>query len=224
MTSIADLLASEKSRPGFTNEAKAAMWSGIEKSVAGAAVAGGAAAGASAAAAKIATWKIGAIASAALVVGAGAGAALHASFAPPKEVVIERTVTVQAPPPPIVSAPTIVATPEDLPSARPIAKIASPTPSASAPAKDPSLARERNLLDMARTALSRGDTSSALSAVETHAKEFPRSQLAQEREVLAIQALVSAGRVPEARRRAAAFHTAFPKSPLGAIVDEATGP
>jgi hypothetical protein len=75
---------------------------------------------------------------------------------------------------------------------------------------------------MARTALGRGDASSALAAVDTHAREFPRSQLAQEREVIAIQALAAAGRVPEAKRRAAAFRAAFPGSPLQTIVDDAT--
>ncbi|MCA9590992.1 MAG: hypothetical protein KC657_37095 [Myxococcales bacterium] len=75
---------------------------------------------------------------------------------------------------------------------------------------------------MGRTALSRGDAAGALAALDTHAREFPKSQLAEEREVLAIQALASSGRVAEARRRAARFRTTFPKSPLMSIVDEAT--
>jgi hypothetical protein len=228
MTSIADLLAVERSRPGFSREAKDAMWSGIEKSVAASAVVGAAAAATTSAAtttaAKVATWKIGAALSAALAIGAGAGAAAHATFTEPKTVIVERPAP-PPPPAPRIQAPPIVptATPADLPTvtatAAPIAK---PTASASAAPKDPSLARERTLLDMGRTALSRGDTSAALSALDTHAKEFPKSQLAQEREVLAIQALASAGRMPEARNRAALFRTAYPKSPLISIVDEAT--
>lgn len=97
------------------------------------------------------------------------------------------------------------------------------TPSmAPAPAKDPSLARERTLLDMARTALARGSTADALAAVDTHAREFPTSQLAEEREVLAVQALDSAGRTDEAKRRATSFRSRWPRSPLIPIVDEAS--
>jgi len=223
MSSIADLLATEKSRPGFTPEAKAAMWAGVEKSIAGAVVAGAAGATATAAATKVASWKIAALASAALVVGAGAGAAAHATFAEPKTktktVVVERTVEVKVAAPVVSVAPTQETVVAPIASSHPLATAKA---SSAPPAKDPSLARERNLLDMARTALSRGDTSSALSAIDTHAKEFPKSQLAQEREVLAIQALAGAGRMPEARQRAASFRAAYPKSPLVSIVDEAT--
>ena len=111
------------------------------------------------------------------------------------------------------------------PSAPPSAHARANAPAsatAATAAKDPSLARERTLLDMARTALSRGDASGALGSLDTHAREFPSSQLAEEREVLAIQALASAGRASEARKRAAAFRTRFVNSPLLPIVDEAT--
>jgi hypothetical protein len=242
--SIEELLAAERGRPGFSTKERAAMWSGIEKAISGAAVAG-AAAGATAAAtdaaskatttnaaAKIASWKIGALVSAALAVGAGAGAAAHARWAPPKTVYVDRAVAAppaSAPSPDVTPAPLAPALDVSaLPPASPARAVTTPaaravpaTPASGAP-KDPALARERTLLDMARTALGRGDATSALSAVDTHAREFPRSQLAEEREVIAVQALAAAGRLPEAKRRAAAFHDAFPSSPLAAIVDEAT--
>jgi len=74
---------------------------------------------------------------------------------------------------------------------------------------------------MAGTALGRGDALSALGAVDTHAREFPKGQLAEEREVIAIQTLASAGRSADASKRASAFHAACPKSAFGVIVDEA---
>lgn len=230
MTSIDDLLASERARPGYTDEAKSDMWRGIEKSIAMGAAAGGAAAAATAAAAaaktttvaKLATWKVGALGVGALVVGTGIGALGHARLAEPKVVTVEKvvtttttvTVTTPAAPPPVVSI-------ESLPTARAPSVPAATTSAAAPTAKDPDLARERTLLDMARTALGRGDAASALAALDSHTKEFKRSQLAEEREVLAVQALASAGRRDEATRRAAAFHATFPKSALGAVVDDA---
>lgn len=232
MTSIDDLLASERARPGYTDEAKTAMWSGIERSIAmgaaagmAAGAAGAAGAKATTAAAKIAVWKLGAVGVGVLAVGAGLGALGHARLAEPRVVTIEKvvttttTVTVAATAPPTTTALSPAVSVGSLPSARAPAPVA--PPAATPAAKDPDLARERTLLDMARTALGRGDAAAALSAVNTHAREFERSQLAEEREVLAVQALASAGRRDEATRRAAAFHTNFPKSALGAVVDDA---
>lgn len=189
-------------------------------------------------AAKLAKWKLAGLLSAVALAGAGAGAGAHARFATPKVVEVERAaqpasaVSVVAPPqtaspepvPPTATALATAASSASAPSpAQPkAARAAAPSAQTAAPAKDPSLARERTLLDMARTALSRGDASGALASLDTHAREFPRSQLAPEREVLAIQALASTGRMPEARKRAAAFRTHFANSPLLPIVDEAT--
>lgn len=226
MTSIDDLLAAERARPGYTDEAKAEMWSGIEKSLAmGAAAgiaAGAAGAATSKAAAKIAAWKLGAVGAFALVVGAGAGALGHARLAEPRVVTVEKVVTTTTTVTVTASAPAVPVPVASLPSVASARAPAAPAATTSAPsAKDPDLARERTLLDMARTALGRGDAAAALSAVDTHAREFQRSQLAEEREVLAVQALASAGRRDEATRRAAAFHRSFPKSALGAVVDDA---
>jgi hypothetical protein len=246
---IDDLLKAERGRKGFSTSQRADLWKGIASAIGPLPGGGGsdpdtkpdaaprsppAAAPplAPAPAAALAGWKIGSIVALAAIGGAGVGAIAHARWAEPKIVVVDRAVEVPAP---VVVAPPIVAAPDTPPpplvaSAAPVraapairASAATTTPAAPAP-RDPGLARERTLLDMARTALSRGDSTAALSAADTHAREFPSSQLAEEREVLAIQALAAANRSPEARRRAAVFRMTYPKSALLPIVEEAAAP
>lgn len=108
-------------------------------------------------------------------------------------------------------------------------KIPTPTPSRvlrdDARSKaDDALARERSLLDMGRTALARGDTDAALAAVRSLEREAPGGQLVEERELLAVQSLVTADRLEEARRRAARFHEKYPSSPLLDVVVDAVSP
>jgi hypothetical protein len=86
---------------------------------------------------------------------------------------------------------------------------------------DKSLAGERVLLERARSALARGDGEQALAAANQHATKYPHGQLAEEREALAIQALVAAGRAKEAADRAGRFRLAYPDSVLLPVVDEA---
>jgi len=81
-----------------------------------------------------------------------------------------------------------------------------------APSASASLAAERVVLDEARSALSEGDASRALALTETHAQRFAHPQLGEEREALAIQALVSGGRYYNARARAARFRATWPSS------------
>jgi hypothetical protein len=52
-----------------------------------------------------------------------------------------------------------------------------------------------------------------------HAKAYPNGALAQEREVIAIEALVKLGRRDEAAKRATGFHKSFPQSSHGERVD-----
>jgi hypothetical protein len=52
----------------------------------------------------------------------------------------------------------------------------------------------------------------ALQALDAHRSRFPHGNFEQEREVLAIEALVRLGRRDEARARAGAFAVAFPQS------------
>jgi hypothetical protein len=77
---------------------------------------------------------------------------------------------------------------------------------------DTALAEERSLIDRARSALARGDSSSSLEACDLHARKFPRGRLSEERELLAVQALVRSHALDAARARAGRFRTNYPKS------------
>ena len=112
--------------------------------------------------------------------------------------------------PPSVIAPPVTTTPT------------LPTASASA-ARDTDLASERALIEMARSALSHGNPAQALDAVGRHAAKFPYGQLVEERENIAIHALVASGRLDEAHARAERFHKRFPKSIFLPSIDAAVG-
>jgi hypothetical protein len=97
-------------------------------------------------------------------------------------------------------------------------------PSASAPAEaPPSVAvpdvaggpkddrSETDLLESARNRLS-ANPGEALSLTQEHAVRFPRGALSQERELLAIQALLALGRGDEARARRDRFVSTYPGS------------
>jgi hypothetical protein len=95
---------------------------------------------------------------------------------------------------------------------------------ADVPGRDVDLAAERALLEIARTALARGQSARALEALQRHATEFPRGRLGEEREALSIQALLAAGRRDEARARAERFEKTFPRSLLLPAIDAALAP
>lgn len=103
--------------------------------------------------------------------------------------------------------------PAPITSASAWSRVAAPaTPSVAAP--QGTLAQERELVEGARAALTRGRPADALAATDLHARLFPRGRLAEEREVLAITALTSLGRTPEAEARRARFLHAYPDSLL----------
>lgn len=181
----------------------------------------------------------------AAIVGGGIGAAVHARLATPFAVVAvvavapsasETTVALPASVSPVAprseaDASTIAV--EALPTV-PSAALARATASAHATtsaldgtsdvgAKDVDLGMERALIERARMASARGDNASALAALDRHAQDFPRGRLTEEREALAIQALVQAGRLEEARGRAARFRTRFPSSVFLAAISAALG-
>jgi hypothetical protein len=112
----------------------------------------------------------------------GRGGEVHRSIADrvPLSAVSSSPVTQTAAVPPV---PTI--TPSDVPSAEPpAARVAIPSAKAHAPTArpvpgDPN--EERVLVDTARTALARGREADALTAIEEHARQFPRGRLAEER-------------------------------------------
>jgi hypothetical protein len=77
-----------------------------------------------------------------------------------------------------------------------------------APAPESELA----LLRRAQGALD-GDPAAALALTDQHARDYPRGLFAQEREVLAIEALLKLRRKPAAVDRAAQFMRSFAQSP-----------
>ena len=85
------------------------------------------------------------------------------------------------------------------------------------------LGDEQALLEAARRALAAGDPRGALAAVSTHERRFAAGGLAEERDVLRIQAHARAGRMDEARAFAERFRARYPHSLLRAAVDYALG-
>ncbi len=94
------------------------------------------------------------------------------------------------------------------------ARVAAPAP-VEAVAPTDSLAREIPLIDAGRSDLATAP-SRALAALETHRREFPRGQLAAEREFLAVQALLQMNRIADANKRAAELAARYPSSSYAA--------
>jgi len=94
------------------------------------------------------------------------------------------------------------------------ARVAAPAPAEAAAPTD-SLAREIPLIDAGRSDLATAP-SRALAALETHRREFPRGQLAAEREFLAVQALLQMNRIADANKRAAELAARYPSSSYAA--------
>ncbi|XXX80362.1 hypothetical protein WMF30_16485 [Sorangium sp. So ce134] len=123
-----------------------------------------------------------------------------------------------APPPAAAPAPEPAPAAEPAPPA-PVARReaprssrpAAPAPDALAAVDNDDLVRESNLLDRSRAALAQ-DPAAALAALDRHESDFPKGRLAEEREFIAIRALMRLGRADEARARAAAFVARYPSS------------
>jgi hypothetical protein len=68
----------------------------------------------------------------------------------------------------------------------------------------------------------------ALAATAEHARKYPNGVLAQEREAIAVRALLLLGRTAEARARVSRFQATFPDSlllpALESSVSAASGP
>jgi len=129
----------------------------------------------------------------------------------PSPVPARRAVTATAPSVPVVEAPEPAEAPA--PSGSPGAVGAPITAGASpvSPTEDP-LLREGQLLQSAGAAID-SDPRAALAGLDQHEREFPRGQLAAERELLAVQALRNLGRNDEARARGEALIARYPRSP-----------
>ena len=85
--------------------------------------------------------------------------------------------------------------------------VPAPAPAVAANGED-----EVDLLQSAMGAAQSGRSADALAAVDNHVRAFPKSALAQEREAIAIEALVNLGRMPEAKARIERFRAAWPTS------------
>lgn len=90
-------------------------------------------------------------------------------------------------------------------------------------ARDRGLASENALVSRAQAALARGRVGEALAAIAEHQRSYPRGQFVEEREALAVQALVRAGNLDAARARAERFRARYPRSMLRRAVDSAVG-
>ncbi|WP_437941059.1 RNA polymerase sigma factor [Sorangium sp. So ce341] len=154
--------------------------------------------------------------------GAGTGAgALYAALprpAPPESALVRGDVLAAVPA--SAGAPAALA---DVPAA-----LSSPAPAppaaTGAKAAIPPMDTDLTLIQRAIAALGAGRATEALEALDRHARSYPRSPRAQQRETLAIQALDQSGRRAEAAARAARFREAFPGSAyLPAIEDALNG-
>jgi len=159
------------------------------------------------------------------LIGGATGAALYGSLQ--REQV--RIVYVDRPVagPPVPAAPPAQA-PSALPSSSPVSRRASINAARNATSAPTStlgtqseLARERALLDLARANAAHGEPALVLEQIEKHRREFPQGRLTEEREALAIRALLALGRGDEARARADAFRTTYPNSFLTPAIDSA---
>jgi hypothetical protein len=135
-----------------------------------------------------------------------AGRKYEEQHAPPPKVV-ERIVVAPAPPPP-VPTPEPEAPAVEEPPRKPLVQ-KKPQPPAPPPA--PKLT-ELELLEQAMTAMKSGDPQAALALTQRHEKEFASGALVQEREMLAIEALVKLGHRGDARLKADVFRQKYPTS------------
>jgi hypothetical protein len=207
---VRELLAYERAGASAPAEAQARVWQAVAGTVP--AVAGTVASGAAVGSA-LRRWLTSKVVGAAIAFGAGtgAGAVLHARLGRP---------AAGPPPLPAVIAPAPPASPQI--ESKPAAPPPRPPRPAPVPATgDAALAAERRLIEQARSALARGQPEASLEALGEHGRLHPGGKLAEEREALRVQALVTAGRADDARTAARAFHKKYPESMLGSAVDAA---
>ena len=176
--------------------------------------------------------------------GAGAGLGLYATFrssAPASSAVhaslvakVARATTPLRVEPPAAPGPEPAASLPP-PDASPV--IERPLPSTPGPRANPSpelprsvtlekarsLAEQQALLDDARGALRRGDGAAALAALRSHIARFPETAFDEERQAVAIKALVLVGQLDAARQREAAFERRVPASLLTPSLRAAVG-
>ena len=123
------------------------------------------------------------------------------------------------PPAPVASQsdpfrpPEVSLSPEKPPAVRPHAGRAAPVEDA--------LEAERVVLQLARAHLAAGNGPAALQQIERHERAFPGGTLAEEREALAVKALLLTANHAAARTRAAEFRRHYPRSIYLPAVEQA---
>jgi hypothetical protein len=118
----------------------------------------------------------------------------------------------------VANSPTISV--EDLPRAAPMLRAAPPIVVPSATSTADRVDAELSLVERARDALA-SDPATALALADRHASEFPQGQLIEEREVIAIEALMKLGRTAEAQSRALRVLSEHPRTPYRARIERA---
>lgn len=91
-------------------------------------------------------------------------------------------------------------------------------PAEATSSSEDALAGEAKLLNQAHAAMT-SDPRQAYAFASAHAKRYPRGQLAAERELIMVQALVKLGRVREAETRARALRKSAPSRIYGERLD-----
>lgn len=214
---LLDLLAAERARPGLSAEASERILTRLERSVGRAGERAGERAGDRATPRRNRRSTVG-IFAAGLITGAALCAALLRPWTMPVQPQILR---LDSPPP---LPPRVIVVRDSVP----LAVVPAPTHSAplhrsdarSEPDRDTELARERALIETARTALSRKQPD-AIDRLLQHETQFPNGRLAEERESLLVLALLQAGRMEEANLRADRFRARWPSSLLLPVLNAA---
>jgi hypothetical protein len=112
-----------------------------------------------------------------------------------------------APPAPVTPPPRAAAPVPEPPRAAPATEAAQAT-------SVQQYAVELGVLEPARSSIGRGDYAGAMAAIARHQREYPRGQLAEEREALRVRALWGMGQKADAESAAAAFRKRYPRSVL----------
>jgi len=94
-------------------------------------------------------------------------------------------------------------------------------PGVTVPRADDALSAEARRVAEARAVLRGGDGAAALAILRAAAREYPTGELAEERSVLEVEALLALGRRGEAEAAAATLLGRYPRSPHAARVREA---
>ena len=150
-----------------------------------------------------------------------AGAAARSAPAPASQIAAPASSATVEPAPKFESPKAV--TIEQSAAEAPTTVAAAPPPPSAQAGRDADLAAERAILDDAQRALVGGRSAAAFEVLARHASEFPRGRLSEEREGLWIRALVGAGRIEEARDRAARFRRLFPRSMLLPALESTLG-